>query len=542
MKMITADEMKHLEKTADQEGLPFKIMMENAGKGLANVVSKWIYGDKSSTVVVGWVGTGNNGGDALIALEYLSKIGWRTVAFCYRRNIENEYLCIRLKEAGGEVLPADLKAATEYLHTSKFDEFCILDGFLGTGFHPPISSDLADFIKGFEHLISNENSTIIAVDCPSGIDCISGEVDPTTINADLTVCMAAIKSGLLTFPAFEFVGELKTVDIGLSTVLPGWEADLDDVADNVTVSRIIPKRSKSSHKGTFGKVLILGSSINYCGAVLLAGKAAYRSGSGLVTIGVTEPVYSVVAGQLIDATWLVLPGDFGNITDDAVSIIHKEAKGYDAVLLGPGLGLNSKTEKFIETYLTSFKKVMVQRMGFVTGDEGIQEFDKVDQPPMVIDADALKCLAKMKNWWKTLNDKIVLTPHPGEMRILTGLTVEDIQADRKGVAERFAKLWNKVIVLKGALTVIAAPDGRTCVIPVASSALAHAGTGDVLAGVITSLMAQGVAPYEAAIAGSFIHAKAGLTAAWRMECDASVMASDVTECIGEVIGELEKQK
>ena len=284
--------------------------------------------------------------------------------------------------------------------------------------------------------------------------------------------------------------------------------------------------------------MILGSSSNYCGAVLLSARAAYRTGSGLVTVGVTDPVYSVIAGQLPEATWIILPGDFGNISEDAVSIIHKQIKDYDAILLGPGLGLNDRTEKFVKTFISSFKNKSVQHFGFVKDGGDAKSIEQIFQPHMVIDADALKCLAKMKEWWKLLSDDVVLTPHPGEMSILTGLSIKEIQSDRIGTAKKYAKQWKKVVVLKGAVTVIASPDEKVCVIPAATSALAHAGTGDVLAGMITSLLGQGVSTYDASITASYLHAQAGQVAVSDVGSEDFVMAMDVVEQIGKVIGKL----
>jgi NAD(P)H-hydrate epimerase len=170
------------------------------------------------------------------------------------------------------------------------------------------------------------------------------------------------------------------------------------------------------------------------------------------------------------------------------------------------------------------------------GDRKNQKSEKL--PPLVFDADGLKLLAKIPDWAKTLPTPAILTPHPGEMSVLTGLSVEEIQTDREGIAARFAKEWGHVVVLKGAFTVVAAPDGRSTVIPFATSALARAGTGDVLAGLIVGLRAQGVDAYEAAVAGAWIHARAGLEAAEALGGTASVLAGDVLEAVPDVLAEL----
>jgi NAD(P)H-hydrate epimerase len=354
-------------------------------------------------------------------------------------------------------------------------------------------------------------------------------MDDATLKADVTICMAAVKEGLLKFPGFENTGNFSIVDIGLDSVIPGWDKDLSSLISKEQVNNILPIRSNNSHKGTYGKVLVVGSSINYCGAVLLAAKAAYRSGSGLVTLGVTEPVYNVIAGQLPEATWVLLPGDMGDITEDAVNILLNEFAKSDAVLLGPGLGVNNKTERFILKLISSFQHRSVKKIGFIAQESKIDPKLQVNQPPFIIDADGLKCLAKIPEWWKFLSSSVVITPHPGEMSILTGIPIEDIQSNRMEISQKFAKEWNKIIVLKGAMTVISDPKKGTSVLPIATSSLAHAGTGDVLAGMIASYVGQGMAGYEASILACYLHAHAGLRAASALGSVGAVMASDVIQ-------------
>jgi NAD(P)H-hydrate epimerase len=205
------------------------------------------------------------------------------------------------------------------------------------------------------------------------------------------------------------------------------------------------------------------------------------------------------------------------------------------LLWGPGFGIEESTAGFVRRLVEGRGARSKPRgIGFV-GGASVKEEAGATLPPMVIDADGLKLLARMSEWWKMLPPLAVLTPHPGEMAILTGKTVEELQADRLGAAAAYASTWGHVVVLKGAMTVVAAPDGRACVIPVATSALAHAGTGDVLAGMIAGLRAQGVAPYEAAAAAAWLHAQSGLLAAESLGHEASVLASDMIEVLPEVL-------
>jgi NAD(P)H-hydrate epimerase len=269
----------------------------------------------------------------------------------------------------------------------------------------------------------------------------------------------------------------------------------------------------------------------------LAGKAAYRSGAGLVTLAVPMPLHNALAGSLPEATWVLLPHEMGVIASNAAGVIAKNLDRATAMLVGPGLGTEDTTREFFENLLKG--KVATRktsgRIGFVqAGPQDIEEYHSA-MPPLVVDADGLNLLAKMENWAQLLPAKSVLTPHPGEMAGLTGLEKDAIQKDRLGTALKYAAEWGQVVVLKGAFTVIAAPDGQATIIPVATSALARAGTGDVLAGLIVGLRAQGLDAYEAAVAGAWIHAQAGIYAADRVGNPASVLAGDVLDSIADVL-------
>ena len=381
---------------------------------------------------------------------------------------------------------------------------------------------------------------IIAVDCPSGVDCDGGQAAPQTISADATVTMAAIKQGLLKLPAYDLIGELRVVEIGRLDDLKAWQEIVNEVADEELALSLLPLRPTDAHKGTFGTALIAAGSINYTGAAYLAGKAAYRIGAGLVTLAVPASVHGALAGQLPEATWVLLPQEMGVISSAAADVLKKNLEKATALLVGPGLGLEDTTREFIAKLLsTTEDKPVHGRMGFVQSDTGKPAPKQISLPPLVFDADGLKLLSKLPDWPKLLPAPAILTPHPGEMSVITGLETEEIQKDRLMIARKFAQEWGHVVVLKGAFTVIAAPDGRTTTIPVATPALARAGTGDVLAGLITGLRAQGLDAYDAARAGAWIHAQAGLTAAGFQGSMAAVMAGDLLEAIPDVIADLE---
>jgi NAD(P)H-hydrate epimerase len=227
------------------------------------------------------------------------------------------------------------------------------------------------------------------------------------------------------------------------------------------------------------------------------------------------PIQPAVAASLTEATYLLLPHDMGVIASGAVDVLREKLGDYQALLLGPGLTREDETIAFVKAFLGLERGERKGRMGFLAASTG-EERDRPSFPPLVIDADGLNALASVPEWWKALPADTILTPHPGEMARLVGddpahgsLSAQEIQADREGVAGRMADHWNAVVVLKGAFTVVAAPDGRLAVSPFANPGLATAGTGDVLAGAIAGLRAQGMGAFEAAVAGAYLHGLAG---------------------------------
>lgn len=539
MKLVTVDEMRAIEKQADAGGLTYDQMMENAGQGLAEAVDDLPI-EESEREVFGLVGPGNNGGDALVALAQLVAGGWQARAYLIKR--KKDALVKRFEQTGGLVIAAEDDSKFKELNAGLQTATVVLDGVLGTGIKPPLKEDVASVLGKAGSILDamEEAPLVIAVDCPSGVDCDSGEVAAETLPADLTITMAAVKQGLLKLPAYELVGELQVVDIGLPGDLPALQSVTVEAAEEEMVTALLPERPVSSHKGTFGTALITAGSVNYTGAALLSGFAAYRIGAGLVTLAVPSPLHAALAGQFPEATWVLLPHELGVISRNAAEVLAKNLKRATALLIGPGFGMEDTTREFIESLLTgkSGAKKPNARIGFVPGQSEKQEDSDSQLPPMVFDADGLKLLAKIGNWHRLLPSPAVLTPHPGEMSALTGLSIEEIQKDRQGIALRFAKEWGHVVVLKGAFTAVAAPDGRLTIVPVASPALARAGTGDVLAGLIVGLRAQGLDAFDAAVAGAWIHAQAGLYAAEALGTSASVLAGDVLDSVSDVLADL----
>jgi hydroxyethylthiazole kinase-like uncharacterized protein yjeF len=544
MKIVSISEMQTIEQEADSNGLSYAMMMENAGHNLSREVLQLAYAqdDEEDIQVLGFVGTGNNGGDTLVALTHLAEKGWKARAYLIKRKTTGDPLVKRLEEADGEIYLAEKD--TDFQQLSAFLETAdvVLDGILGTGFKFPMKAEIAKVLGTVQNILESIEwqPLIVAVDCPSGVDCDTGEAAQECIAADATVTLAAVKQGLLKLPAYDLIGELRVVDIGQLNGLKSWQSVNNEVADETLANSLLPDRSTDAHKGTFGTALVVAGSVNYTGAVLLAGKGAARIGAGLVILAIPAPLHIALAGTFPEATWLLLPHEMGSIASSASDVVFDNLEHVTALLIGPGLGLDDTTKEFIVNMLgSSPAKVSRARMGFVhsVGTNADQKLTVL--PPLVVDADGLKLLEKIPEWWRLLPAPAILTPHPGEMAILAGLTVEKIQDDRLSLASKFAAKWGHVVVLKGAFTVIAAPDGRTTTIPVATPALAHAGSGDVLAGLITGLRAQGMEAYDAARLGAWVHAKAGLAAAVVQGNTASVLAGDVLESVADVLAEMD---
>ena len=446
MLLISPEKIKEYENQADAAGFSFDHMMRIAGTSLADLIHKRWH-DFQDKKITGMVGGGKNGADTLIALTKLNSLGWSTHAVKVSSSRLIEWVIQEYEHSGGIL--------EEYQDSRHFAEIIkdsplILDGILGTGFTPPLHAELAEQMKSIKSQCMGK--TIIAVDCPSGVDCKTGSVEQSTLAADLTVCMEGVKTGLMKFPAFEFSGEIDTVDIGILKKIKRNLETEDMVIDTEFVSKILPERKKNSHKGTFGSVLVCGGSVNYPGAPVFTARAAYLAGTGLVKTAVPERIYEVTASQCLTSTWIILDDERGVISETAARVLKSELTATSCLAIGPGMGTEETTFRFFKELLFESNRNENSRgAGFITSPT-LQKNDKSSSnSPIVIDADGLRLLAKIPDWSTKTKHNVVLTPHPGEMSVLTGLTVEEIQNDRIEVCRRFAMEWKQVVVLKGAL-------------------------------------------------------------------------------------------
>ncbi len=564
IKIVTVAEMRAIEKEGDASGVSYDQMMQNAGRALADRALDVLAGQPPVRIVV-LVGPGNNGGDALVAGRLIAAESAHEVSFYLARpRQEDDANFAAVREAGLFIAEAGKDQRFRVLKNLLNTAQVVIDGLLGIGLKLPVSGDLADLMDVTRKTILARRQAVeersyqtpdqpssgpsgqpyvIAVDCPSGLDCDSGALDPLAIPADETVTFAAAKVGQVIFPGAAACGTLHVAGIGLPRKLSSRDRVHLEMPTAADIRSWLPAVPADAHKGTFGKVMVVAGSLNYTGAAALAAEAAYRVGAGLVTVGAPEIVTPLLAPQVPEATWLLLPHDLGVIAEDAAPLVQAHVEGYSALLLGPGWGREEATRDFLLALLSrEQQEERRSRIGFVPGHTAPADKEKQSEsrlPPLIIDADGLNLLGTFELWWKLLPAGTVLTPHPGEMARLTGLPREEIVHRRLDLAREKAAEWHCVLVLKGAYTVVAAADGQVAVVPFAEPALATAGTGDVLAGALAGLLGQGVGPFEAAVAAAYLHGLAGRLAARQAGNRRSVTARDVLRLMGEAVSLVE---
>lgn len=533
VKVVTVEQMRVIEQAANSQGLSYATMMENAGRAVASWVKRKGVLDQRILVLVG---PGNNGGDGLVAARYLQEAGASVSLYCWKRETQDDQNWDLTQRAGMPAFWSGQDERYAKLRRLVAQTDWILDALLGTGVSRPITGALKEILTVVGKEITKRKAKrkpealvnvlptasaprtdsapgVLAVDVPTGLNCDTGAIDPVTLPADVTITFAFPKVGQFLFPGAGYVGELVVADIGIPRKL---SRDIVlEVSTPAWIQSLLPKRPMDGHKGTFGKVMVVAGSANYTGAAYLAASAATRVGAGLVTLGIAGILHPILASKLSEATFLLLPHEMGALIPEAAKPLKERLEGYDALLLGPGLGRDEKTVEFVARFL-DLALPEKSRLGFL-GPTAAEADRESQLPPLVIDADGLNALAEMEGWPNTLRGPTVLTPHPGEMARLLDTTVADVKARRIELARRSAQEWNVVVVLKGAHTIIAAPPsepspslkGRAYISPFANPALATAGTGDVLAGAIVGLLAQGLPPFEAAVAGTYVHGLAG---------------------------------
>lgn len=484
--LFSVAEMRHAEAEANARGLSYAQMMQNAGRRAAAFIVEELLKGMFDPHVVVLVGPGNNGGDGLVCATALVSHAWSVSAALLRaRDAANDPVYAEAMRMGVRCFVVEGETGFERLREVVSRADVIVDALLGTGASRPLEGVLRQILAVVASA-RQPSARVVALDGVTGMNHDTGALDPAALPADYTLSFHALKRGHVCFPAAGACGRRFVVEIDIEQPRD-WR--IFSVGRDWVKARL-PHRALDANKGTFGRVLVVGGSEAFVGAPVLAARAAYRVGAGIVTLAVPQSVKLSAAVLCPEATFVPLPEALSS--HDPRALPHMQLwlaqQSKSVVVLGPGFGASEAAQAFLDAFTSKWLGVAAKGV--------------------VCDADALNWLATQPNWSQRLPPNSVLTPHPGEMARLMRCAVEEVQADRIGNAQRAAQAWSHVVVLKGAHTVIAAPDGRVAVLPFANPALAVAGTGDVLAGAIGGLMAQGLPPFEAAVCGGFVHALA----------------------------------
>lgn len=500
--IVTAEEMRELEAEAERQwSITSAMLMDGAGASAADILTHHLlpHQDIKNLKALLLIGPGNNGGDGMVMARYLAQAG--AIVSHYRW--KERKLTINGQEISEAEMEAELEAQINHADY-------IIDALLGTGRSRPLPDDLRMLLRRVQEVRKwRWNSLrIVALDLPTGLNADTGEVDPGTIPADMTITMAFPKRGFFFFPGRDYIGDLQIAHIGFPEELPSsWYIEM---ITGKQIYTLLPHRPLNSNKGTFGKVMLFCGSPPYPGSAYLAGAAAARIGGGLITLAVTENMLPIYASSFHESTFVLLPAEEAGSFERAQALISR-LQGYATLLIGPGLGQSANT-----------REVILQILEYLRS----QAEDK--RPRLVIDADGLNNLSALEHWWTLLPKDTVITPHPGEMGRLCLGTKSSSSIERLDLARQKAQEWQVNLVLKGACTIIAEPQGHTRINWRGNPLLATAGTGDVLAGMIAGLLAQGMQPFDAASAGVYLHTVAADLVAQEMKLGRTgLLASDL---------------
>lgn len=503
VKVATGEQMREIDKyTIETLGIPGIVLMENAALSVVNqIISR---GNFKSAVV--FAGSGNNGGDGFAIARHLFNKGYDIKVF-----VLNNMSSIKgdakinldiLFKMGVYVMEVSQKENLKFAEKSVKDCDVIIDAIFGTGFKGEVKGITRDVID----IINGAKKYVVSVDIPSGVEADTGKVYGTCVKADLTITFQLPKIGLVVHPGLDMVGELVVSDIGI----PQQAINTQDIKivlnDQETASKCFLKREGNTHKGTYGKALIIAGSRGMTGAAVMAATSCLRTGAGLVYLAVPDDVLNSVEGMALE----VVKIGYSRFED-----LYEHIVNCDAIAIGPGMGQSEAAGSIISKVIEASHR------------------------PMVLDADALNFLSRNQDLLKFIKAPFIVTPHPGEMARLINATVEQVQSDRINVALEFAQRYKSITVLKGSRTIIASDKG-VVINTTGNPGMATAGSGDVLTGIITGLLAQGCEPLLAATGGVFLHGMAG-DIAKEKNGEYGMIAGDIIKYIPEAIKKLQEK-
>lgn len=518
MRVTTAAEMRQLDRLAiDSYGIPGEVLMENAGAQVARVLWQE-YPDLKARRVAVLCGRGNNGGDGFVVARYLHNLGVAVRVF-----LVGEPETIRGEAAVHWQILTRIGVTPQSVATTEdaravgaaLPQYDLLvDALLGTGLKAAVSGLSQQIISA----MNAAGRPIVSVDIPSGLSADAGTLLGEHVRADLTMTMALPKRGLLLYPAAEHVGRLVVVDIGFPAALHEHEAVQCHVLEAHEIASLLKPRRADTHKGTYGHVFVVAGGLGKTGAGVLASMAALRTGAGLVTFGVPHSLNAAMEAKLTEVMTVPLPEmEEGILGAEAAKRLAEWLEGMSALVIGPGLGTHPDTVRCVHDIL---RQVHL---------------------PVVVDADAINALAMHPDAIGDIHTPLILTPHPGELARLRHTTTAKIQADRLAAAQETAQWCGAVVVLKGAHTIVAVPQGSLFINPTGNPGMATAGTGDVLSGMLGALVGQGYEPGIAARVAVYVHGLAGDLAAVTLG-QRSLLAGDLIEALPQAFQRLEGLK
>ncbi len=486
MQAPTAAEMREIDRIAINEyGIPGTVLMENAGVAVVRHLESILNPLVDRKICI-FAGKGNNGGDGYVIARHLANKGAKVKVFLLgEKTAVSGDARINLDiidKMNIDTIEVINKRDWDKVRVAANFSDCLVDALLGTGFRGEVTGDMDRIID----CINDAGKLVIAVDIPSGVDADTGRICGKAVKASHTVTFGLPKPGLFLYPGAQCAGELTVADIGIPTAVVEGLHIKQNILMISAVRAILPRRNPNSHKGTNGRVAVVAGSQGLSGAAAMTAEASLRTGAGLITLASPEGIQKILAVKLTEVmTKALSETGSGGIGREAVNDIVELAVSNDALAIGPGLGRHEETASAVREVITAVRC------------------------PLVIDADALYALQGYTNLLAECAALPVVTPHPGEMGLLTGLSAQAVNADRVQVARQAAGEWGCIVVLKGAHTVVAFPDGEVYINTTGNAGMATGGTGDALTGIIAALLAQGMSSHDAAVAGVYIHGLAG---------------------------------
>ncbi len=486
MIVLTAAQMQKLDRLASEQlAIPGLVLMENAGAGVARLIDERFPDDAERGVVI-LCGPGNNGGDGFVIARHLFNLGCEVELFLLgaSEKLRGDAKTNHAIAANMDLPIAEVKKAADLLkvRSALSRAGLVVDALFGTGLDRPIEGLGAELIN----LVNKSKLPVVAVDIPSGLSADTGKPWEPAIRADLTATFALAKLGHYLLPGSSLCGQVEIVDISLPQILLREIEVNHRLIDTMDVLALFVPRDPEGHKGDYGHAAVIGGSRGMSGAVVMATTAAVRSGAGLVTAVVPEPLLPIAESSLLESLKAGLPADpNGLFSADALEPALELAVGKSVLAIGPGLGRSPGVTALVHGLA---RKALAH---------------------LVVDADGLNALVGALHLLPKKGREVVLTPHPGEAARLLNMTVADVQDDRLAAARELARRSKSVVVLKGARTLVAEPRGQVWINPTGNAGMATGGMGDVLTGMIAGFIAEGVPPLRAAIAGVYLHGLAG---------------------------------